>query len=432
MIEQAIFTSRQTAHAAGYHLVARSRGLSDADAKALATWCPSHDALDSQATDAECFNFHGLPSGNWCLSRSVAAGSEYSARGGSAIYTQCLILDDDLLARFARQPLVLARALLAQGIWTVLPDPPAELPALSLAGKAAAIDTDLVADVVSGLGHDLLAATVEVLSQGGHLALVLPERPQRFLAAAVACLPLEARLRCTFTTGLRYSSRRPFLVHCWSTRSEELRHARRERWTVLSANEAGVAPRSTWGQLVHHCLARRDWETLIGAIGQSAKSVAAGAGQQPKAPAAGASAHRAVRTGRRDKSHATSPAAVVAAVSELAARDDLYSDPSQQLAVHCPRALQALEQLDDVVFEAIAGKQAALAALKQLWPTVLERLGPNLIEESKAQYLRHALAVWEHFNAGDDRSTPERGLAALEVIEVLLGDAAPNPSAGPR
>ncbi len=37
-------------------------------------------------------NFHRLPSGAFCISRTTPSGLEYSGRGGCAIYTQCLIV----------------------------------------------------------------------------------------------------------------------------------------------------------------------------------------------------------------------------------------------------------------------------------------------------------------------------------------------------
>ena len=80
LIEQAIFTSAETDCSAGYRLVAQSPGLSGDDARELTTWCPSHDSLLDSGPDAVSFNFHPLPSGAYCASRTVPAGAEYSGR----------------------------------------------------------------------------------------------------------------------------------------------------------------------------------------------------------------------------------------------------------------------------------------------------------------------------------------------------------------
>ncbi len=83
--------------------------------------------------------------------------------------------------------------------------------------------------------------------------------------------------------------------------------------------------------------------------------------------------------------------------------------------------MHRLEQLDDVVFEAIAGKPAALDQLRQLWPAVMAELGRDLIEESQSQYLRHAMSVWKDCIAGDELRNPRLAVAVTDVISILLG-----------
>jgi len=95
--------------------------------------------------------------------------------------------------------------------------------------------------------------------------------------------------------------------------------------------------------------------------------------------------------------------------------------PAAELSVHIPGSVSQLEELDDVVFEAIAGKPAAFARLQVLWPQMLAQLGPQHIEESKAQYLRHAMAVWQECQA-DTSDSPKQGMRALEVLCLLLGE----------
>ena len=44
------------------------------------------------------------------MSKSVAAGPEYSGRGGWRVFTQCLVVPADDLARFANNPFAVLRA----------------------------------------------------------------------------------------------------------------------------------------------------------------------------------------------------------------------------------------------------------------------------------------------------------------------------------
>src|SRR3990172_2377840 len=144
LIEQAVFTSAETDQSAGYQVVATSAGVSEADAKELAVWGPSHDALLESTPNAVSYNFHPLPSGSYCVSRTTPAGWEYSGRGGARVYSQCLVVSTKTLARFANNPFALLRAALAAGLLELHDEGPKRLGPLRLAGRAAAGDSSLL------------------------------------------------------------------------------------------------------------------------------------------------------------------------------------------------------------------------------------------------------------------------------------------------
>jgi hypothetical protein len=101
---------------------------------------------------------------------------------------------------------------------------------------------------------------------------------------------------------------------------------------------------------------------------------------------------------------------------------EIVTGPSQVLSWHHHEAVESLERLDDLVFEAIAGKPGAFAELKQFWPTVLAELGPNLLHESREQYVKHALRVWRECVEGDQIRNPQLAIAAMDVVCLILGD----------
>ncbi|MGC3969821.1 MAG: hypothetical protein QM775_21570 [Pirellulales bacterium] len=74
--------------------------------------------------------------------------------------------------------------------------------------------------------------------------------------------------------------------------------------------------------------------------------------------------------------------------------DALRESPSEILQLGDPRLMERLEELDDVVFEAIAGKQSAISRLRSLWPEIVGPLSPALADESREAYCRHALQKW--------------------------------------
>ena len=103
-------------------------------------------------------------------------------------------------------------------------------------------------------------------------------------------------------------------------------------------------------------------------------------------------------------------------------RDTLHiaEEPALVLAERCPSALQTLQQLEDTIFEAMAGKAAALEELRPQWKRVLDLMGRTLAESAREQYLCYALAVWRQFSAGDDIGDPNRAANAMEVICLLF------------
>ena len=97
--------------------------------------------------------------------------------------------------------------------------------------------------------------------------------------------------------------------------------------------------------------------------------------------------------------------------------------PSRKLEFDSPEVLQKLERLDDVVYEAIGGLASAMDELKTLWPEVLESLGEPLVAESREQYLRYAIAIWQkNIDHGSIRN-PILAVQAIEVLCLLFNEA---------
>ncbi len=79
-----------------------------------------------------------------------------------------------------------------------------------------------------------------------------------------------------------------------------------------------------------------------------------------------------------------------------------------------------LESLDDVIFPAIEGDEQALAHLEPAWRQAVATLGPEVVRESRNEYLRYARSTWEFLrrNATSDRG---RLMAVLKIILLLSG-----------
>jgi hypothetical protein len=116
----------------GYHVVASSSGVSEAESTSLMTWSPSHGALLVDASNRSSVNFHPLPGGRFALSRTCEGPPEYSGRGGRQLYTHALVLDEGQLRQAGCHPISLYWAALALGILRHRAEPDAVLKTLKL------------------------------------------------------------------------------------------------------------------------------------------------------------------------------------------------------------------------------------------------------------------------------------------------------------
>jgi hypothetical protein len=478
-VEQALFTSAQTARGDGYQLVARSRGVTEDDARALAVWGPSHGSLRENIRASGSCNYFVLPSGLHCVSRTVAAGAEYSRRG-ARIATQFFLVPPEVFSRFANSAFALLKAAVADGLVRTNDETLRDLAPITLMGKASPFDRTAVDRARKLVGDEAIAAAVQCALCERGVLLRGVDSPDVVLAAVINCLPPDCRPDWTFTTGLKYSVRRTFRLLVAPDNMAECRQVERIGSHKLLDLSPGVPlPELThgWAKFVFAslefdggtALAERfaTWSgilpgaleslgvTALSAMAHSATAALRGNAaprhrESIEAPAAHSRSVRDTTRAVESLNDTASelpvvPAARIASspsVPPAAASDSAADVCSSGGAATCVAAAPAtvrmtplvnqteveivtrLEQLDDVVFEAIDGDPAALAELRRVWPEALRELGAERVDESRAQYLRRALAVWNDTGAGSqsrgDRS-PGDAAAALEVLCLLAG-----------
>ena len=210
LIEQAIFAP--SPDGGGCQLAAASGGLGSDDRRELAAWGPSHDGLWKPDAGRKSINFHPLSSGNFCVSRSTPAGWDGGGPGGPGVATHCLIVPAAGLRQFANNPLALAEEAAAAGAFDTHRQRPGGLQPLQLSGGAAAVDLLLLERVGDQLGAERLAALVQAALQSVCLAVGGGLPVHQLLAAVLNCLPVECRTEFSFSTELKFSSRRPLRI----------------------------------------------------------------------------------------------------------------------------------------------------------------------------------------------------------------------------
>ena len=259
LIEQAIFTSAETDHAVGYHLVARSPGVDEADARELAVWGPSHDSLVSSSVSAALsINFFRLPSGAYCVSKTQLAGEEYSGRG-LRTYSHCLLVPPTVLSRFANNPFSLLRAAWAKGLLKICDSVPTQLVPFQLAGRAAPVDEGLVGQLIEQCGASGIGRLIDAVLGPKPVVLIGVRKPESTVAGLLNLLPLSTRGELSFSTGLKFSQRRPFHLLIAGEQSAELRRLFRQQLVEVvdvspPAKTSSVAQIGGWGGYVVDCI----------------------------------------------------------------------------------------------------------------------------------------------------------------------------------
>jgi GTPase-associated protein 1 len=208
--EQAIFTSLPRRGKAGYHLVARSPGVSDSEANALTIWSPSHGALIVDDSNRSSANFHPLPGGRYALSRTCEGLGEYSGRGGRQLYTHALIVDDKKLRQAGNQPFSLYRDALALGYLHYRPEPDTTLRPVKLSSLYLATDPAYWTERAGALGLSSLEDWLERLTSNQAVELAYAGDRMLLAECLIGLVPPESRPQVSFATSLRPSMVRPY------------------------------------------------------------------------------------------------------------------------------------------------------------------------------------------------------------------------------
>jgi len=439
LVEQAVFTSAETDRSAGYQVVAASGGVCEVDARELAIWGPSHDSLLELGPETASVNFHPLPSGAYCVSRTAPAGWEYSGRGGHRVYTQCLIVPPEVLSAFANNPFAVVRAATAGGMFQMHAKAPKRLEPLELAGRAAPVDQSLLARLAANPGPHQVAALVQAALDSSCLAVAGSPSAGHLIAGLFSCVPPECRREFSFSTGLKFSSRRSFRIVALSGDKAERRWvAHQPNVTVLEVSDgapAVSAPMDGWARFIERVLASGRTSFLAAQLSKRRFDLSTG-----DLPALGlqlledldASAFLGEPNAEEDqkgdspllaqRAHAAHQRFEKSSPQATASKLEMVA-PSKYLKSDSPKLAMKLEYLDDLVYEAIGGQVTALEQLQTVWPEVLAELGDGLLAESREQYLRYALSIWEECVEPGSVRNPARAVQALEVLCTLFDEA---------
>jgi hypothetical protein len=455
LIEQAVFTSDQTAAGSGYQLVARSPGVTDDQARELAIWGPSHDALNPQSRGQSSVNYHRLACGTCCVSKTVAAGEEYSGRGGPRIYTQFFLAPDALFARFSNNPFSILKAAWAKGILVVHDRPPEKLEPFTLAGRTPVVDEGLLAQWADQLGPDRAGRLVAGALSSGTKVVAGASNYETLFGGLLSCLPVECRTEVSFTTGLRYTPRRTFhLVPLAGDHPETHRAVRDPDITLIDlTDDCPDAELCGWAKYVAQCVRTDQLAALVTQLQQPRLGLTLDNLDQlgnellEQLPNTGfaisAAPQASTHTPQPDKPHSTRLFRTDPPIRNHQAPAPVPSDfvceigdvlPSHALpvpsftltdgshaAVDCkgnPITMELLQQLDEAVYTAVVGTSATSGNIAAAWKQLSTQLPTQAVSLVRSEYLRYALKLWHASDSGIRQ--PERAIDVLDLLDVLF------------
>ena len=83
---------------------------------------------------------------------------------------------------------------------------------------------------------------------------------------------------------------------------------------------------------------------------------------------------------------------------------------------------ELLESMDKAVRRTIRGDVDSLLQCQTLWPQICQEIDPDLLEESREQYLRYAINTWQEVNESVSTRDASLALSAMEAISLLFGE----------
>ena len=318
---------------------------------------------------------------------------------------------------------------------------------MQLLGHSAAVDSTVLARLCHRPGPAWMATLVQAALACPSLALAASRRAgaghrriAELSAAGVSYASFRSRRDCITRRGGRFGSSR-----CARTSAEWRQAEHRFRATVLDLSQSPpveFTPLDGWARLIEHVLrtgrisflasqfSKRRFELTMDdlpALGLQlmeefddtvlpAKRQEERAKPRPTAPAAPNDWLDGLQ--RRTRRIAVSAAARRWPCRKREARRGRRRRPGADR----PEVLARLERLDDLVIEAIDGDAKSLAQLRQEWPNLHEELGAELLADSREQYLRHALCIWQGSVEPHGLRDPARAVHALEVLCILFDD----------
>lgn len=417
-VEQAIFTSARTSRLDGYQLVAISPGVTNEDARELAAWGPAHDALIVDDQHESSTNFHPLGPHKFCVARTMLGGAEYSGRRGRRVYTQSLIVKSSDFVRFHNNPFELLIAALAQEEVKPRDNYPDDLLPLRLLPSGIAVDPQLISAHRDDTSvRKLMAWFHEALTQD-RLVISGYTDDQEF-ARFFNLLPVGLRPRFSFSSRLKFSTRRRFRMIGLTGDVEQQRRAVRQdglpHLNLSAPYDCSEVDRHPWSSLIQVAMRISTVESVAELIARLPLSIT----EKDLVELGGRLRNQLVRHRPADKPDRPTPPESARAISAAPNSDAAHpAAPEVQEAAQVESGGPDLPNLLAKIDSALEGNIEDLFTLQKEWKSFRSGTEHPEMADMQAACQEHTADRWKQLREqGDNLCCDE----AVDILCLIFG-----------
>ena len=246
-----------------HEYLAVSRGIEPMDLSEIRIWSAGKGELLSASPAAFSWNFHPLPSGSFCLSRTSHLELLFPQETGDEVFTHGILVPSQMLKDYANNAMTLFHHLEKLGLWRAglevtrqlwsseSPNrPPKEnfpnaeilpvLKTLSMDGGAEAVRLSTLNAFVRMTGIRRFASILDQILGNFTTILTGNSHPEMLLEALLDVLPIGCRTDFSFSTGLKFSQKRLFRIVFLGTAVHEQERVR-HRFNLPTVSSTSVS-----------------------------------------------------------------------------------------------------------------------------------------------------------------------------------------------
>jgi len=233
-----------------HEFLAVSRGIEPMDLSEISAWSAGNGELLSASPEAFSWNFHPLPSGFFCLSRTSHLEFLFPQAVAGEVFTHGILVPSLLLKDYANNAITLFHHLEKLGLWRAglevarqlwnqeIPNRPKDehfpnaeilpvLKTLTMDGGAEIVRFGSLSAFVRSTGIRRFTSMLDQILGNVTTIITGNAQPEIFLECLLDVLPIGCRTDFSFSTGLKFTQKRLFRIVCLGTAIHEQERVRR-------------------------------------------------------------------------------------------------------------------------------------------------------------------------------------------------------------